>query len=172
MSLIYIRQAQPADIPAIMPIIAHAKAQLKASGSPQWQDGYPNESAIATDIDQQNSWILLVDGQIAGTAALIVGDDPNYHQIDGAWANTTDPYATIHRIALGAGFTGKHLSHYFFSNLLSVAYQAGVRNFRVDTHAMNQQMQALATSLGYQYRGLINANGVRRAYELNLTTAN
>ena len=35
MSLIYLRQATLADLPAIMPIIANAKALLKADGSPQ-----------------------------------------------------------------------------------------------------------------------------------------
>ncbi|WP_203637734.1 GNAT family N-acetyltransferase [Levilactobacillus wangkuiensis] len=173
MSLIYLKRATAADVPAIMPIIANAKALLKADGSPQWQDGYPDEAAIRRDIMAQQSWLLMVDGQVAGTAAQVVGDDPNYHEIDGeGWHNTTAPYATIHRIALSAGFAGQHLSHYFFSNLISQAYQEGVRNFRIDTHAMNQRMQAIAGSLGYQYRGEIRVDepgdNLRHAYELNL----
>lgn len=173
MSLIYIKRATMADVPAIMPIIANAKALLHADGSPQWQDGYPDEVAIRHDIMAQCSWLLLIDGQVAGTAAQVIADDPNYHEIAGAgWQNTTDPYATIHRIALSADFAGHHLSHFFFSNLISQAYQAGIRNFRIDTHDMNKRMQAIATSLGYQYRGIIHVaepgDNARRAYELNL----
>lgn len=173
MSLIYLRRATLADVPAIMPIIANAKALLKADGSPQWQDGYPDEGAIKRDIMAQQSWLLIVDGQVAGTAAQVIADDPNYHEITGdGWQNTTAPYATIHRIALSADFAGQHLSHYFFSNLISQAYQQGIRNFRIDTHNMNQRMQAIATSLGYQYRGTIHVDepgdNARRAYELNL----
>ncbi|MFC6259889.1 GNAT family N-acetyltransferase [Levilactobacillus fujinensis] len=173
MSLIYIRRATRADLPAIMPIIANAKALLKADGSPQWQDGYPNKAGITQDIDALQSWLLIVDGHVAGTAAQVVADDPNYHEITGdGWANTTAPYATIHRIALSADYAGQHLSHYFFSNLISTAYRDGVRNFRIDTHAMNQRMQAIATSMGYHFRGIVHVaepgDNARRAYELHL----
>lgn len=174
MSLVYLRHATRADIPAIMAIIADAKALLKADGSPQWQDGYPDETAIQQDIMAQQSWVLMVDGQVAGTAAQVIGDDANYHEITGGtgWQNQQDPYATIHRIALGKAFAGQHLSHFFFSNLISAAYQTGIRNFRIDTHQMNQRMQAIALSLGYQFRGIVHVaepgDNARRAYELNL----
>ncbi|NLR32061.1 GNAT family N-acetyltransferase [Levilactobacillus tujiorum] len=173
MSLIYLRRAQTPDIAKIMTIIADAKALLKADGSPQWQDGYPNEATIRQDILAQQSWVLIVDGQVAGTAAQVIGDDANYHQITGTgWQNTTDPYATIHRIALSRDYTGQHLSHYFFTTLISNAYRDGIRNFRIDTHQLNQRMQAIVTSLGYQFRGIVHVaepgDNARRAYELNL----
>lgn len=177
MSLIYIKRATRAALPEIMAIITNAKALLKADGSPQWQDGYPDTATLTRDIMAQQCWLLMVDDQIAGTATMITADDPNYHEIfGGQWQNTTDPYATIHRIAIGQGFAGQHLSHFFFSNLISAAYQAGVRNFRIDTHDLNKRMQAIATGFGYEYRGKIyvdepaanHEDNARRAYELNL----
>lgn len=177
MSLIYLKQARQADLPAIMVILNQAKAQLKADGSPQWQDGYPDEAALTQDISAQQCWLLMVGSEIAGTATMIIGNDPNYLAIEnGAWQNTTDPYATIHRIAIGSQFGGQHLSHYFFSDLISLAYARGVRNFRIDTHELNKRMQAVVTSFGYQYRGKIyvdepaenHEDNARRAYELNL----
>ena len=81
-----------ADVPAIMPIIANAKALLKADGSPQWQDGSPRRSGHQTRHYAQQSWLLMVDGQVAGTAAQVVGDDPNYHDIDGeGWLTRRRP---------------------------------------------------------------------------------
>jgi len=174
MSLIFIKRATLRDLPAIMAIIDHAKAQLKAAGSPQWQDGYPDAAALKKDVDGQQCWLLVVDGQVAGTATMIIGDEPSYVNIeDGQWQNNQDPYATIHRIAIGAGFGGQHLSHYFFSNLISQAYHEGVRNFRMDTHAQNQQLQAIARSFGYKHRGTIyvteqTSDASRLAFELNL----
>ena len=177
MSLVYIKRATLTALPQIMAIIDHAKAQLKADGSPQWQDGYPDTATLTQDISAQQCWLLMVDDQIAGTATMITGNDANYREIqNGAWINTTDPYATVHRIAIGPGFGGQHLSHYFFSNLISQAYRDGVRNFRIDTHDLNKRMQAVVTSLGYQYRGKIYVaepakdpeDNARRAYELNL----
>lgn len=177
MSLIYLRQAQNDDLPTIMAIIEQAKTRLKADGSPQWQSGYPDRATLQNDIWAQNAWVLMVDGQLAGTATLIVGDEPSYHDLrEGTWHNQTDAYATIHRIAVAPQFAGQHLSHYIFSNLISLAQRRGVRNFRIDTHAINQRMQAVITSQGYVYRGKIYVNEpaehpedtLRWAYELNL----
>ena len=119
----------------------------------------------------------MVAGNVAGTATLIVADDPNYHEItNGHWVNTTDPYATIHRIAISTAHAGEHLGKLFVSNLISHSYQNGIRNFRIDTHELNQRMQVLATSTGYEHRGKIyvdepaenHEDNARRAYELNL----
>lgn len=177
MSLIYIRRAIPADIPAIMPIIDQAKALLKADGSIQWQNGYPNEASFQTDISAQQCWLLMVDDRVAGVAAMVIGDDPNYHVISGgSWENITDPYATIHRIAISPDFAGQHLSRHFFSGLISMAYREGIRSFRIDTHELNKRMQAIITSFGYVHRGKIyvaenaenHEDNARRAYELNI----
>lgn len=177
MSSIYIRHAQINDLPDIMNIITQAQAMLKADGSPQWQSGYPDSKTLQNDIMAQQCWLLIVDGTVAGTATLIVADDPNYRVItNGTWNNTTDPYATIHRIALNTNYTGQHLSKIFISNLISHSYQNGIHNFRIDTHQLNKRMQALATSTGYIHRGKIyvdepaanHEDNARLAYELNL----
>jgi len=177
MSSIYIKHAQVSDLNEIMNIISQAQATLKADGSPQWQSGYPDAATLKNDIMAQQCWLLMVDGKIAGTATLIVADDPNYRVItDGNWHNDTDPYATIHRIALNSDYTGQHLSKIFVSNLISHSYQNGIHNFRIDTHKLNKRMQALATSTGYVHRGKIyvdepadnHEDNARLAYELNL----
>ncbi|KRO00749.1 GNAT family N-acetyltransferase [Companilactobacillus kimchiensis] len=177
MSSIYIKRAQVSDLKEITNIIKQAQAMLKADGSPQWQSGYPDTATLRNDIMAQQCWLLMVDGKVAGTATLIVADDPNYRVItDGQWQNNIEPYATIHRIALNADYAGQHLSKFFISNLISQAYQNGISNFRIDTHKMNKRMQALATSAGYIHRGKIyvdepaadHEDNARLAFELNL----
>lgn len=177
MSSVYIKRAQVPDLKKIMNIIAQAQAMLKADGSPQWQNGYPSLDTIKSDILAQQCWILIVDGKIAGTATLIIADDPNYRNItDGHWKNTTDPYATIHRIAINPDYAGQHLGKIFISNLISHSYQNGIRNFRIDTHLLNKRMQFLAKNSGYVHRGKIyvdepavnHEDNARLAFELNL----
>mgnify|MGYP000214174135 CR=1 FL=1 len=133
-----------------------AKTFLKASGSPQWQAGYPNTDTVAQDLANQSAWVLKVNGQVAGYAAAIIGDDPNYQEIDGAWQNNTEPYAAIHRLALSQDYRGQHLAKYFMSSLISILNEQGIHNFRVDTHDLNQPMQHVATSNGFIRRGHIN----------------
>ena len=127
--------ATTADVLAVLEIINHAKAFLKEVG-----------------------WVLKADHQVVGYAAGIVGEDPNYQEIDGAWQNTTAPYATIHRIAISNQYRGQHLGQRFFKLIIDHFAGEGVHNFRVDTFKLNQPMQHVAKSAGFEYRG-INQGG-------------
>lgn len=172
MSLVYVRPATPADEPAILPIIAGAKAQLKQAGSSQWQSGYPNALTIHHDVKQATAYVLIVDQQVAGYAAVIVGVEPTYAKIVGAWQNNEQPYATIHRMAISTQHRGQHLAKFFLSNLVSIHRTQGVVNYRIDTFKANAVMQHIATSNGFIYRGEIHVvdpiDSARLAYELNL----
>ena len=61
MAEIYLRRAQLQDLTAIMKIIDDAKELLKKNGSPQWQNGYPDQETFTQDIVMQTNWILIND---------------------------------------------------------------------------------------------------------------
>ncbi|WEV40160.1 GNAT family N-acetyltransferase [Lactobacillus sp. ESL0684] len=170
--LVYIRKAVKEDLPAIIKIIDNAKQLLKEDGSPQWQDGRPNQAMFEQDIALKRAYVLVVKQKIAGVAVLQTTPDSSYAKITGKWHNNQSPYATIHRIAIDSEFRGQHLGQTFISNLLSCAIALGFSNFRIDTHALNKRMQALIESMGYQYCGIVQVDqtedGARYAYELNL----
>lgn len=172
MALIYMRKAAASDIDAMMEIIDEAKALLKADGSTQWQDGHPDKDMLMNDIEHGFARVLIVDGEVAGTATLMTSADPNYAKIEGAWQDTTDTYATIHRIAISSKYRGMKLSKFFFSNLISDTYAQGIYHMRIDTHKLNLRMQHIAKEFGFEYTGIIYVpdaiDGKRLAYELNM----
>ena len=70
-------------------------------------------------------------GGISCAFALVMGDDPTYAVIDGAWRDTATPYGTIHRI--GSDGTHRGVLHE------CVEWAARrIAHLRVDTHADNQ----------------------------------
>lgn len=170
--LIYIRMAEKEDLDQIMTIIDEAKALLKKDGNPQWQNGTPSREMLTEDINLKRAYCLVANKEIAGVAVLLTTPDPNYAEIAGAWSNNKEQYATIHRIAISSKFRGQHLSQFMISNLISRGLMLGIRNFRIDTHAVNKRMQGLIKGLGFEYRGIVQVdqteNGARNAYELNL----
>ncbi len=169
MPLIYLRPSQKTDVPAIMAILTKAKKLLAADQIDQWQNGYPNVEQIQADIQQQISWVLMVNQTIAATAALMLKPEPTYQDIrQGHWHNS-QPYATIHRIAVDPQLRGQRLSTILLSNLVTVGLQQQRFNFRVDTHPQNLRMQHVVQQAGFQKRGEIQVtDGLRWAYELNL----
>lgn len=173
MAEIYLRRAQLQDLPAIMKIIDDAKELLKKNGSPQWQNGYPNQETLTQDIAMQTNWVLINDNKVAATATLQLTPEPTYRNItQGQWQQPDEPYATIHRVAISSNYRGQGLSKLLFSNLLTVGQMQGIKNFRVDTHRNNKAMQHVVENFNFKRRGIIKVNDQndpeRLAYELNL----
>ncbi len=173
MAEIYLRRAQLQDLPAIMKIIDDAKELLKKNGSPQWQNGYPNQETLTQDIAMQTNWVLINDNKVAATATLQLTPEPTYRNItQGQWQQPDESYATIHRVAISSNYRGQGLSKLLFSNLLTVGQMQGIKNFRVDTHRSNKAMQHIAENFNFKKRGIIKVNDQndpeRLAYELNL----
>lgn len=173
MAEIYLRRAQLQDLMAIMKIIDDAKELLKKNGSPQWQNGYPDQETFTQDIVMQTNWILINDNKVVATATLQLTPEPTYRNItQGQWQQPDEPYATIHRVAISSNYRGQGLSKLLFSNLLTVGQMQGIKNFRVDTHRSNKAMQHIAENFNFKKRGIIKVNDQndpeRLAYELNL----
>lgn len=176
MTTSYLRRATKADLPAILTIINEAKAYLKEQGINQWQAGYPTNQDIEKDIEQQISYVLMVDGQIAGTAALWPDNDVNYDDIkEGSWrGNPDDKYMSIHRIAISSKFRGQHLSEKMMQGLFTISTILGYDEIRIDTHPLNKGMQKVITNNGFEYRGIIDfideneVDNKRFAYQLYL----
>lgn len=157
MSLIYTRFAANTDLPDIMHIINEAKSFLKQSGSTQRQGNYPTEETIETDIKNKYGLVLIVNNQIAGYAASIVGEEPTYHKIDGAWKNKIDPYATFHRLAITSKYRGMHLAMFMISHLISIMASQKIRNFIIDTSRKNEIMHPLTVRHNFMAPGNYSA---------------
>ena len=129
------RGARRADLDAILKIYARARQAMADSGNPtQWGDHFPPQELLEEDIDSNRLFLYLVNGELEGVFAFILGPDPTYARIeDGKWLNDTLPYGTIHRLA-----------------------SAGRHPGRADTHADNKIMQHLLEENGFTKCGIIH----------------
>lgn len=166
--MIYTRLARKEDVPQIVTIIEEAKEVLKKSGSPQWQEGSPNESMVYDDIDHHYGYVLVYYNQVVGYLAMKNQEDEDY-KILSNWQQTSD-YVVIHRVAISSNYQGCGLANYFFSNILSIALSKGYSAVRIDTHRVNLTMQALLEKFDFVYREIVyvasDIDGERFAYEL------
>ncbi|WP_412989280.1 GNAT family N-acetyltransferase [Pediococcus siamensis] len=174
MTVAYLRKTTTQDLPSVVKIIDSAKAFLKAQNINQWQDGYPQAADLQSDIQNHISYVLIINGQVAGTAALMPDHDPNYDVIQkGNWVGPEDAkYTVIHRIAMSPDFRGQHLAAKMISGLLTLSSQLGYDQIRIDTHPDNKLMQHLIINSGFTYRGVVlmdhNPEETRLAYQLFL----
>ena len=149
-----IRKANLDDLPRILEIYACARQFMRNTGNPtQWK-----ESTLRRDIAAGQLYVQENDG-VHAVFALILGDDPTYAEIDGAWLSDA-LYATLHRVA------GDGTRHGVLNQAVAFAKtQCG--HLRIDTHKDNQIMQRAIAKNGFRYCGvIITDDGTPRlAYE-------
>ena len=157
-----IRSATYDDLPRALAVIAAGRAAMRREGNTvQWSPEGSTEAAVEEDIRRGRFYVMEDEGHIYGVFALIIGDDPTYGYIEGAWRSDT-PYGTIHRIASDRTHRG----------VLSECVKwsmAQIPHLRIDTHESNLAMRGAIEKLGFAYCGTIYiADGTpRRAYELS-----
>lgn len=155
-----IRPAEPADLPRIGEIYAHARAFMAENGNPgQWGRTRPSPRQTEKDLENQNLYVLCSGEKLRGVFCFFLGEEPTYREIyDGAW-HENRPYGVIHRIA-GDGSGG------VFSAALAFCREKA-EYLRIDTHRDNAVMQHLLRKSGFRFCGRIYlADGSERlAYD-------
>lgn len=142
-----IRLANKADLQSIEHIYDLARAFMRSTGNmTQWAKGYPSEGIIMSDIEQKYLYVV-EDELIQAVFTLILGKDPTYGEIDGAWLNDR-PYATLHRIASRGTQKG------LFKLIVDFSWSI-CSNLRIDTHKDNIPMRHLIEKNGFVYCGII-----------------
>ena len=138
------RGARRADLDAILKIYARARQAMADSGNPtQWGDHFPPQELLEEDIDSNRLFLYLVNGELEGVFAFILGPDPTYARIeDGKWLNDTLPYGTIHRLASA----GRHPG---VAAAVITWCLEHCESLRADTHADNKIMQHLLEENGF-----------------------
>ena len=145
-----------------MKIYARAREAMKASGNPtQWGDGFPPQELLEEDIDSNRLFVCVINGQLEGVFAFILGQDPTYEKIeDGQWLDDALPYGTIHRLASAGRRKG------IATDIITWCLEH-CESLRADTHEDNKIMQHLLEKNGFTRCGIIQvADGTPRiAYQ-------
>ena len=160
-----LRKAQIPEAEIIWQILQQAIERRRKDGSNQWQDGYPNQEVVKTDISLGKGYVLEIDNAIAAYAALVFNDEPAYYEIIGDWL-TNDDFLVIHRVAVSNDFLGKGIAVLLFQKLEDFAKENQVFSIKVDTNFDNLAMLHILEKLDYQYCGEVYFRGsARKAFE-------
>lgn len=148
-----IRKAEHTDLKSLMQLFESARRIMHDSGNfNQWNNGYPSEEIILKDISNGHCHVIVEDGIILGTMALIPGPDPTYEYIEGEWSND-EPYYVIHRIATVS--PGRDVAKTFLDWTQIHISNQGYKVIRIDTHRDNIIMKHILTKYGFKMCGVI-----------------
>ncbi len=163
-----IRKSKKRDLGALMELFAEARSTIAELGIDQWQNGYPNEAVILSDISKGQSYAVEEDGGIAASFAVISDGEPAYDRIyNGSWRSEADSYLAIHRVAIAVAMRGKGIASQIMSFAEAMAREQGRISLRIDTHHGNVVMRRMLEKQGFVPCGDIYLadGGLRIAYE-------
>ena len=163
-----IRNAVPGEAAKCYQFIEDGRAFHQAMGFVQWHPGYPSPDTIEKDIEDGIGYVFTEGGELLGYCCIIIGDEPAYRDIEGAW-RTDRPYAVVHRMALAADKRGRGLSGKAFSLIRAFCRENGIEAIRADTQEENKLMQHILVREGFEFCGFVVFNGgPKLAYEWDL----
>lgn len=163
-SLVF-RNAINTDIPAITAILKMAVEQMLAEGRCQWNENYPNDVHVRSDIDRGIGYVLEQEGTVIGYVAVVFTGEPAYDSIDGKWLSE-DKYVVAHRMAISQTEKGKGMGVIMMNAVEEYARSLGIKSFKIDTNYDNLAMLGLLDKLGFKYCGEIEyESGSRKAFE-------
>jgi len=165
-----IRKTTAADLDAVMEILNEARRTIAQLGINQWQDGYPTADVILDDIARDRSRVMVKDGEVIRTFAVLDDGEPTYDTIyDGHWLTGDDcrSYIAVHRVAISVKSRGTGASGELVKYACDTAVKLGMKSVRIDTHEGNVVMRRMLEKNGFVHCGVIYLeNGEPRvAYE-------
>lgn len=158
------------DLERIMELVADAQRWFRGQGIDQWQDGYPTQDIILSDISYSNNYIVELNGVVSATFVASFDGEPTYSEIKGkGWLNE-NPYAVVHRIAVADACRRKGIAREILHYTEELCAERGVRDIRIDTHRDNLAMRSLLKKMGYTHCGRITltSGAFREAYHKEL----
>lgn len=151
---IYISQSNRKDLQTATALIEQAKVFLRENGVDQWQTGYPNEGAIAGDLQRGEGYVMEAEGQVRGYACISFAGEPCYNDLEGKWLSDL-PYGVVHRMAIDDVCKGKGAAPAFFRFAEELCRERDISSIRVDTDGDNRMMQRVLEKQGFTYCGTV-----------------
>ncbi len=161
------RKGTTADFGRIMELVADAQSWFRRNNIDQWQDGYPTEKIILSDIECGVNYLVEYNGVVAAMVVIIFGEEPTYKVITGkGWLND-NPYAVVHRIAVADEYRKKGIASEIMRFVEELCIERGINDIRIDTHEVNIAMRSMLKKLGYKYCGVVTmeSGAPRVAYQ-------
>ena len=166
-SLVF-RAATFDDEAAIAVILKAAAMNMIAQGKKQWDENYPTEIHVRSDIEKGCAYVLEEFGDIVGYAAVVFDGERAYESLTGEWINE-GTYVVAHRVAVSMERQGKGLGRLLLKAIEDFARSEGADSFRIDTNFDNLIMLSLLDKERFIYCGEIKyEKGSRKAFEKRL----
>ena len=149
----HVRKATPADLPEVVSLFKKAIHSMNDNGIYQWDDIYPNEKTLKSDIVSDSLYLYTIDEQPASAFVLNQICDSEYS--DGNWKYPLSSYAVVHRLCVNPAFQHMGIGTRTMLQVEILAKSVGIESIRLDAFSLNPAALRLYEKLGYAKTGVV-----------------
>lgn len=160
-----LRKAKNKDLEKILTLKNNAVEYQNQKNIQQWDDKYPSKEIFEQDILEEIGYVLEVENNIIGYAALSYKKEEAYINI-----KEDKNYSIIHRLMIDSNFHNKGYGKLFIEKLIRISIRDSRFIIYMDTHEKNISMLKLLEKTKFIYIAKINysENSERLAFRYKL----
>ena len=148
-------------------IFTDVKRDMISQGIDQWDEVYPNEKIIETDILNNHAFGYCADGVLMGYIAINEYFDKEYNDLD--WKHPDNRPLIVHRLAVHSKFQGLGIAKALMLFAEDKAINEGYATIRLDAFSKNPKALKFYDNLDYQFVGEVTfRKGVFYCFEKSM----
>ncbi len=151
-----IRLAEKKDMQRIMEILKGTVEIMHSEGNVQWDKDYPAEKDFLRDIEEKTLYVSEGEGGITGFICINQTEPAEYEPIP--WSKKGKTFV-IHRMAVAPEQRRQGIGAAFMRFAVEMAQSQDINCLKTDTYSVNEKMNRLFVSSGFQKRGEMNFKG-------------
>lgn len=141
------------DLDAIAKIVEETITEMKAYGSDQWDETYPNLEVFRQDVALENLYVYERNNSCVAFICIDDREPKFYKKV--CWSYQK-PGLVIHRLAVIPKDRGQKIATQLLTYAEELALNKNCDYLRTDTYSLNIPMHKLLTKQGYVKVGAMN----------------
>jgi ribosomal protein S18 acetylase RimI-like enzyme len=141
------REAVESDLQKVFQIYKKAVRHMNVAGIFQWDDTYPAEDDLRTDIEKGTMYLCIIENAIA--AAFVASQDYDCAYEQGDWHYDKSSSYVVHRLCVNPAFQRLGIGTHTMIFAESLLKEKGVESIRLDAFSKNPIALRLYEKLGY-----------------------
>jgi len=147
-----IRLARIEELDFVHGLVQEAIRHMDNQGVPQWDDIYPSKAILNADIENQQMYLIGVEGQVAGLIVINEVQSPEYTGVGWKYCGRV---LVVHRLTIHPDYQRRKLASYLMDFAEEKAATENYDCIRLDAFTRNPAAFALYENRGYRRAGIV-----------------
>lgn len=141
------------DYEAILLIFKDAIRDMCLHKIDQWDEIYPNEATLLSDITKEQMYLLAINSKLS--SAIVLNEEQDEEYKNGNWAYTDGKIAVIHRLCVHPDFQNVGVGKETMSCAEQLLFKTGYKAIRLDAFMQNPKAIHFYNRMGYKQTGKV-----------------